>query len=473
VTLTKAFEVNTSLRDEIVSHLDHFFIQQEIKWSRQIIGPTLTYLPYGSVGDQVSGFLGSVIIAIVTGRFLLVPRESFWFNGVAPTFATGTGQSNKREDTVMTPSSVCDHPRERRMNLDQFLALRRQRSANHSIAWTNMYCADHQLDEMERSGGLSRYLTAKHERIRVGNIGHRLFDVWLQRLGKLSQGRLISTNPLVRGALYPCVFRRILKASERVERAVTEAFRPRIGERVLPIIGIYVRAARYLTRSIQKRNDNDPFRCNEAKLHAKNFSDIWEAARMLEIKLTDANPDDKSTIHARWLFVTDSTYLKKSALETFGPNKIRISQIRPTYKTNAKHCTKMNSPPQLPYIDGNLKTPHYLSPEEQTIFELVMLSRTDALLVGQSRFSSLAVFWCRKCREVWYYTECTRSDCLPIYGVEDSLKHDDENSVGVDHVYTANIYSAGSQILVGEHVVVDKILHNRFFKQDTLLPFYF
>ena len=388
---------------------------------------TLTYLPFGGIGDQASGFLGAVVLAMLTERRLVVPWDSFWRTALEPAFETDRRPS-LGEDNRRTPSWICDKARDRRMPLAQWL---RRRQINGTTAWTNLYCGDHQLEDMMASNnGLKEYFTAGDERIRVGNVGHRLFDLWLQRLDLLPKGRLLGLDPTVRGTLCPCAFRALLRPTARASH-IADAVAP-IGNM---IIGIHIRASRYLAKSAYKAENDDVF-CQGPRHDVVNFSDVWEATHLLEKQLLEDQPGGD----VRWLLVTDSLSLKEATTRVFGPTKVLTTPFIPSHPTGTTKCPLLTRPRQD------------VTPYEEVVAELVLLSRVDALIAGSSRFSSLAVFWCTTCRGIWFYQDCSHTACEP----------------DTERRYATGLHTEGRQFLVGRHAVIEKLTRNQ-----TFIPTFF
>lgn len=145
--------------------------------------------------------------------------------------------------------------------------------------------------------------------------------------------------------------------------------------------------------------------------------------------------------------------LKVAATAFFGEDKLLTTPFSPAHPTSGVVITQRCKPPPPPprVVDGTLVTQ-----EEEVLAELLLLATVDALVVGSSRFSSLAVFWCDTCKGIWFYQDCSRPNCEAINAEKNRT------------VFATGLHTDGHQIQVGNHAIIEKL------RQDnTYIPTFF
>ena len=476
--LIAGYSVDTDQCDGIRSAIGSFAAMQEQKYKSGDVGKTVTYLPAGGIGDQASGFLGAVVIAMITDRYLQIPRHSFWYTALVPKFESRrpeTGEPDTGGDEAV-PRWICDGERE--MDLDQFLSKHRWWSRNDT-AVTNLYCTTHQLGFMRRRGGVRRYLDAYHERVRVGNVGTELFHMWVATRLRHRQS---PADPI----LLPCAFRSLFTAAERAIDAAKIAA-PWI-EKPPFIVNIHVRASRYLAKDSYGDNNDNVFSCHPPVYKASDFTDIWNTAYVVEAAIAGNRSSE-----VRWLLTSDSESLKDSAAKVF-PQKIVTSTIIPRHNDfkvqqykcgDTKESSKSSSSSSRKKVHNALSSSSKKSGdeglrrrrrklledqnftvEEETIGELLLLSQADAIITGKSRFAKTAIMLCDMCQKVVYYMPCTNDNCMPVTTEAIAALQTPPGwttpptDIFQDKVTYAVMDlpdSYGDQRLIGQHVAIDKI----------------
>ena len=350
--------------EEILSRVEAFTEAQKHERQRRVV-----YAASSGLGDQVSGFLAAVAFAMMTDRRLEVARRGFFGRGLETTFTADT--------TGPIPPLPPNPGRHNDWTLDEWHSTVREKTNDEAAVSNLFFAASHFLRASkfkapaDFGNTLNELFDSETEYIDFGNTGYYVVGLWLETfLGK-------KTAAKHHAKAMACVLRKTLRLSLEVQDLARNLTTPWPKESIL---AIHVRAVRYQRGGIygDDARDDRVFGCAPPSFHVNNFTDVWDAAVALEKEQPD--------LSWRWLLVTDSGSLKKAALDTFGPEKILATTVVPTH--NEKGCQSSQSD------------------DVAALAELWLLAHADAILHGDSKYSTTAVFFCESCHRVVYLATC-------------------------------------------------------------------
>ena len=348
----------------------------------------VTFVASSGLGDQVSGFLAAVAFAMVTGRRLEVASTGFFGLGFEPRFPA---------DATVAVSRLPNPGRHSEWSIEEWHGRVREEKSE-KVATSNLFFgAPHLLRLAKRrpakelASSLDDLFDKDHEIIDFGNTGYYVLSLWLETfLSKKTAARH-------HARAMACVLRRTLKFSPEVE-AYAKGLLSKAdqkndvsswssAESNHQILGLHLRAERYMRGGIYGDDikDDTVFGCAPPNFQVANFTDLWDAARHLEGELAGK---------WRWLLVTDSASLKKNALDTFGPDKIIVTDVVPTHNEPERRKGDCHHRRRLQ------------NAEVAALAELWLLAHSNAIIHGDSKYSTTAVFFCDTCRRVVYLASC-------------------------------------------------------------------
>ena len=326
----------------------------------------------GGLGDQASGFLGSLALAMLTSRRLAFAADD------AGAIVGAALEPSFPVRRVASPPSPTSHA----ACADRNVSLASLRVASDGAAATDLYCAGHALERAFGGGDDPRafgreanaFFAADVERVVPGNAGDRLLRHWFAAAANATKA---SADLL---ELSACALRAALKPSAAA-RAAAAAAAPWGGRRPERVVGVHVRAARYLRGDAYGGAlDDAVFSCGD-EANATDFADVFAAAAEAERRL--GGP-------ATWLLLSDSAALKRAAARAY-PGKVVATAAAP------RHAAADAAPCGRRRLDGAAV---------DVAAEMLLLAASDAIVAGASRFATVATFFCEPCAAAYRLAAC-------------------------------------------------------------------
>ena len=371
-------------------------------------------MPDSGLGDQLSGFIAVLAIAVATGRRMEIQPDRLGEPSyLSVGFTIGFDASFTGEHSWFAKATAWRRSTQFRENTHS-LTHRQYKPQHEQWGATFAHSQGILASRMLVPSPSGRYppthaqdLTRSSELFIAGNVGARVFrSYFAQQL----QRRNITYSP----EHMACALRRVLLgASDRVAAAM-QRLRPYVPSDNSRLVGVHIRSeahlisrssASELARYATGRGDSTVFAgCNPTSDHQRqstgrslaNFSEFWLASRVAATWLVESGSQKSSPgkrprlegwnySSVKWLLVSDDSELKRQAQASM-PERLLATGLVPT------HVGVCGAP---------VGAQGHRQGVEETVAEMLLLAESRVLVFSRSRFPVAALLLSRTCKQAF------------------------------------------------------------------------
>ena len=487
----------------ITAALDAHFASAQRKSNRRRVIAYFGRL--SGIGDQVSGLMSALTIAIASRRRLEVAPEptSYINHAFSLPFDsryTGDATSVREIDEWVRTTFWPEHWR--RMNTsDHVIDLPRVERSSYALTvginWPHLMS---RLVVPSPSGKYAPLHTKLFSRdgefVMGGNTGSTVFRTYFEHALEASGSSFHDEH-------FACAVRHVLRPTEEVKAALAAmrpwpppASAPRAARHVR--VGLHIRAdahlinrlkgndaARHLTLATDRAADSAL--CGGARREptahtVAAFGEYWITARAASgnwstwtlpahaVPASVVAAMSMPSVSDRWLLVSDSAELKRAAAAAW-PGRLFTTAVRPSHVL----CGELGADgaggagARRPALPGGERRRLEMV---ETVAEVLLLGESDALVIGRSRFAYVALLLSKTCRRAFHVTLDRR--CRP-YATSEGVRRANARYVAArpDETWAARCIGPDGQYSVRSLVDATGALHTpagRSWKEVQRVP---